>query len=588
MKFAELARVFVKIEATDSRNSMMEILAELIFRGEQAEVEKLVNLALGRLRPKYDRLEFNLADKMVVRAIARAGKVRQEIVEGEYRKAGDLGIVAQEIAGGSDRGLTIGQVYDVLESIAKEEGQGSQERKVAGLADLITQLDGPSRRYVVRMVLAKLRLGFSDKTVLDALSFMEHGSKEGREVLDSAYQVAPDAGKLASIVKSKGVAGARGEVRVTLGVPVMPALAQRLKTANEMIDKMGEVIAEPKFDGSRVQIHVSKSETRNPKSETRNNRKQVGLFAEERNWGWVRAFTRNLDESTEMFPELAEIGTQIKADSVIIDSEAVGYDPKTGKMVPFQVTITRKRKHGIAEARSAVPVKFYVFDILYKDGKSLVELPLSERRKILKETIAPGEGHLVVDEFLETDNPEELRKYHQAQLDKGLEGAMVKKREGMYEPGRTGWNWVKFKEVEGSRGKLSDTIDGVVLGYYFGQGKRAKFGVGKILLGVRDGEKFRTVTKVGAGITDEQLAELKRRLDPLTVSVKPEGYLVEKQLVPDHWVRPELVLEVAADEVTKSSLHTAGVALRFPRLVRFRDDKEVSQATDLTELSEIG
>jgi len=544
---------------------MMKILAELVKEAEREEVAKVINLALGQLKPKFDRLEFNLAEKMVVKAIARVKNESVEEVVRQYKERGDLGEVAAG-AGGEGK-LTVSEVYQELVAIAKEGGAGSQERKIARLVDLLTQECSLGRKYVVRVVLGKLRLGFSDKTVLDALSYMEYESKEGRAKLDYAYQVFPDVGKIAKEVKEGGVERLREKVGVTLGTPVLPALAQRLKTADEMIAKMGRVVVEPKFDGTRVELHF----------------RQAGW---EEGGRQVRTFTRNLDENSGMFPELARAGEQIAAREVILDSEAVGYDPRTGKQVPFQLTITRKRKHGVGAASGEVPLKFNVFDILYRDGESLLERSLEERRKILKEVVG-GVGPLVVDEELVTEKPEEIRRFHARMLKEGLEGAMVKKAEGKYLPGRQDWNWVKFKESEDSRAKLADTLDVVVMGYYRGRGKRVQFGLGALLVGVRDEEKLVTIAKIGTGLTDEQFRQVYTKLQSLVTETMDKRYVVSKSLVPDVWVEPALVVEVAADEVTRSPSHSSGLALRFPRMVRIREDKDLSGVTSVQEVREI-
>ncbi len=395
--------------------------------------------------------------------------------------------------------------------------------------------------------------------------------------------MSPDVGNIAMLVKKHSISGVVDRVKVTYGVPVIPALAQRLKTADEMIEKMGKVMMEAKFDGTRVQIHYKR--TNSEKQKSQNN----GMLFEEKKRDFeVRTFTRNLDENSHMFPELQKIEKQISANEVILDAEAIGYDSKTGELLPFQMTITRKRKHGITEAQKQVPLKFFVFDILYKDGESLIEKPLIKRRKILEETISNGEV-LVVDDYEETTNPNELRKYHREQLNMGLEGAMVKKFDGMYSPGRTGFNWVKFKEVEDSVGKLSDTLDVVVMGYYAGKGKRSKFGVGAFLVGVRDKkENILTLAKIGTGLSDDQWRELKTRCNEYETSNKPLEYgEVDRTLVPDKWVEAKIVVEVAADEITKSPSHSAGLALRFPRLVKFRDDKDVLGITKIEELKTI-
>ena len=618
MQFSRLVEYFGRIEATSLRNEKTEILAEILHEASSEEIDKLTYLALGGLRPAFDRLEFNMAEKMILRAIGATEK--------EYQDLGDLGELVVSVKSQSSEHsptvtqgseLGVGEIYEQLEKIAMDNGSGSQERKVLGLSKLIKQVEPESAKYIVRMVAGKLRLGFSDKTVIDALSYMENGTKEFSDVLDRAYQVRPDVGILAQMVKAKGIVKAVEEMQIEIGTPIVPALAQRLKTPVEMIEKMGKVYCEPKYDGTRVQIHFSrKMEKLGTRARQACLRRQaaplqsVGLFdiEEEKPKFWVRTFTRNLDESSAMFPELQKIAEQINAEEVILDSEAVGYDPKTGKLVPFQLTITRKRKHGVEETASTVPLRFFVFDIMYLDGKSLIKLPLKERRRVLSETIKqnenehkgselsfaslqtalssePGGGDiLVVDDYVETDDPDVLREYHKQQLTAGLEGALVKQVDGQYMPGRTGFNWVKFKEAEDSRAKLADTIDCVIMGYYLGKGKRSDFGLGAFLVGVKSGDKILTLAKVGTGITDEVFRELNVRMQECKSVKMPTEYNVPKTLEPDLWVEPKVIVEVAADEITVSPTHSAGYALRFPRLVKFRDDKAVEQITTLEEI----
>lgn len=576
MQWSELTQKLGQIELVSLRNEKTRILSELLKQASAEEVGKLVYLVIGTLRPAYDRLEFNLAEKMIVRAIALALHNTGEWVTQQYKARGDLGELVEELPGVEE--LSVRDVYLTLEKIAQDGGSGSQERKVVGLAKLIKAAGGRGGKYIVRMVAGKLRLGFSEQTVLDAISYMVTGDKSYSAKLEQAYQLRPDVGYMAEQVKQVGVEQAIAGTTLTIGVPVIPALAQRLRSADEMIEKMGIVYVEPKYDGTRVQIHFRRAGF--------GVKETGGLFAPEPAT-LVKTFTRNLDESSNQFPELATIADHLKAEDVVLDAEAVGYDSKTGKLVPFQLTITRKRKHAVEAAQQAVPLKFFVFDIMYKDGTSLLQLPLSERRKILRETVREG-GVLEVDEFVETDQPEVLRVYHQEQLAKGLEGVLVKQKSGVYSPGRSGFNWVKFKEVEGTTGKLADTIDAVVMGYYVGRGKRQQFGWGALLLGVRDTEGgIVTVGKLGTGIKDEQFRELYNKLTTEQTKVKNARYEVEKNLEPDMWVEPKLVVEVAADEITRSPNHTAGYALRFPRLVRVREDKSVNEVTTTNELTQL-
>jgi DNA ligase-1 len=284
-----------------------------------------------------------------------------------------------------------------------------------------------------------------------------------------------------------------------------------------------------------------------------------------------------------MYPELEKIAGQIDAESVILDSEAVGYDEKTNRIIPFQETMTRKRKHNIAGATQSVPLRFFVFDILSKNGKDLMGTPLSKRRELLEETITKG-PILSVSPHIVTDDIATLRTYHTEQIAKGLEGVVVKKWEGVYEPGRRGFTWVKFKE-ENKIGKLADTIDAVVMGYYKGEGKRTDFGIGAFLVGVKKGDTFVTMTKIGTGVSDELWKEMKTAFNRESSKEKPKAYAdVDKIFLPDVWVNPAIVVEIAADDITKSPSHGAKFALRFPRLVRIRTDKNANQVTTVGEL----
>jgi len=547
---------------------MTEFLVDLIKQCNESEIEMAINLVLGRLAPSYENLEFNLAEKMVMRTIASWMGAEQEKVLAEYKRLGDLGEVIKMMGKSKESEIrhNVLFVFEALKTIAQESGTGSQERKMNLLINLVNELSSVERKYVVRMVLGKLRLGFSDKTVLDALSVVSTGDKSERKLIDAAYQIRPDVAVIASLVKRGGVKALKN-IEVRVGVPVIPALCQRLNSAEEIIEKMGEVGVERKFDGTRVQIHFQRA----------------GVSEQ----GSVKTFTRNLEENSLMFPELFSMEKYVEAKSLVLDSEAIGFDPKTGKTLPFQMTITRKRKHDVAEVANNVPLRFYVFDILEVDGVSMINVPYDERRKKLAKIIRKNDV-LLIDEVIRTDDPAVLHREHERFLKEGFEGAVIKKWDGSYLPGRQGWNWVKIKESEGTSGKLRDTLDCVVMGYYRGKGKRAKFGIGAFLVGIRKGESVVTIAKIGTGLSDEQFGDLKRRLDKLKSEKLPKEYLISKGLLPDVFVSPELVVEIAADELTNSPIHTAGLALRFPRLIKIRDDKNLDGTTTLGELSRFG
>ncbi len=584
MKFQKLAGYFAKLEATTSRLEITAILADLLREASAEEVAKICYLSLGRLAPLYAGVEFNLAEKLMIKVLAKAFGEKEKKVRQEFKKTGDLGEtvykikIQNPIRQPADKfqnkfkiqnsKLTVNEIYERLLEIAKEGGEGSVERKIDKMAALINELDPLSAKYVVRIPLGRLRLGFSELTILDALSWMLVGDKSKREEIEAAYNVRADVGEIAKQFKILNLKFKIEKVKPQIGIPIMPALCQRLPNPEEMIEKMSLVAAEPKFDGTRLQVHFRRPD-------------------------FVAIFTRNLENVTAMFPDIIEgVKKEVKAKEIILDGEAIGFDPKTGKFLPFQETIKRKRKYEVDKKAKEIPLKYFAFDILYKDGESLLNLPLKKRRKILEETLSKINERIVLTPQIITDSPEELRRFHDEQVAKGLEGAVVKKWQAGYEPGRRGYTWVKFKaEKKGKRGGgLKDTLDCVVMGYYKGKGKRTAFGIGAFLVGIRESEnsdRFLTISKIGTGLTDEQWRELKIKSEKLKVKSQPKEYKVDKNLIPDVWCQPQLVVEIEADNITISPIHTAGLALRFPRLLRFREDKSPTEATTLTEAKKL-
>jgi len=563
MQFYTLSDYLEQLESTSSRIEITKILAKLLSKIEPSETTQTVNLLLGQLAPSFKDIVFNVAEKMELAALSGAyGKSKDE-VKALYKKEGDLGNVAFKLAKAKGKKLSTVEVYEKLYEVAQSEGEGSQEEKIQLLANLFSQLSPLEAKYVARIPIGKLRLGFSDKTLLDSLSWMVVGDKREKKRLENAYQVVSDIGLLAYEVKKQGLKKATKNPKPKVGVPIGAMLAQRLKSPSQMLSKMGEVVAvEPKLDGLRVQIHYDRRQ----------------------NKAW--AFSRNLNQIAWMFPELDELGKYITADKTILDSEAVGIDESLQKMANFQTTMTRRRKHEIRETAEKVAISFYVFDVLLCDSVDLMNHKYTKRRSVLEKIIKPGR----LIKLVTSQNVNEAQKIsllNDEMHGKGYEGIIVKSLSGEYVPGRTGWRWVKMKEAEASKAKLADTVDCVVMGFSAGRGKRTQFGMGQFLAGVIDGEEIKTITKVGTGLTDEQFRDLHARLVKLETKSKPKPYLVNQELEPDFWVEPQLVVELAADEITKSPNHTAGLALRFPRLVKFRDDKDASQATTVIEIKKL-
>ena len=434
------------------------------------------------------------------------------------------------------------------------------------MVGLLKQMDPVSSKHLVRIPLGVSRLGIGDPTILDAFAKLKLGDRSKRKLLEGAYNRVSDLGLIGETLWKGGLSAVE-KLQVRVGRPIRSQLAERLPNPEKVIEKMGEANVQRKLDGFRVQIHKDGEN--------------------------VRLFSRNLEETTSMFPEIAEgARVQIKAKTAILDSEAIGFNPTSDEFLPFQETTQRRRKYGILEMAKKIPLKAFCFDILYKDETSLIDQPLAARLKTLNEVIKDGEVLMV--EIGETvDQVKRLQILLDDAISKGLEGVVCKRLDSKYEAGARNFNWVKLKRH--SAGELEDTIDCVILGYIFGKGKRSGFGAGSLLVGVynESQDEFVTVSKIGTGLTDEEWREIHKRADKIKVDHKPAR--VNSILVPSVWIEPEIVIEVLADEITRSPVHTAGkkgsepgYALRFPRLVKFREaDKKAEGATTVKELIEM-
>lgn len=600
MKFAQFSKYLKKLEAVSSRLEITKILADLICHLDADEVEPAVFLSLGVLGPKYDQPDFGVSDKLMIRIIARAFLSTPEEITKLFKSAGDLGSVAQELSSKlktQNSKLSVGEVYVKLKEMAGAWGPGSVERKVNLGAKLLQSLDPISARFVVRVPLGTMRLGFSEKTVLESLTLLETGeevasfakdgpSRKVKEELEGRYEVYPNIGEIAKVYRSEGLPGL-SRVRLKVGVPVSPQLCQRLDSAAEIIKKMGRVAAEYKYDGTRLQIHLD----RKAKSQKRESgQPEFSIFHDQfSNSDQVKMFTRNMEQVQAMFPDVLDaVVKDVGAESAILDGEAVGYDPQSGKFLPFQETIQRKRKYDVAEMSKKIPVKYFVFDILLKDGKDLTNRPLFERREILSATVKKTSEKIILSQELITADPEKLQEYFLAVKKKGLEGLVVKKYDGPYEAGNRGFSWAKFKREEDGQA-LTDTIDCVVLGYNKGTGKRSGFGIGAFLTGIYDekNDKYLTVAKIGTGLTDKEWVKIKNEISAVKVRDIPKNVEIEKGLIPDIVCKPEIVVAVRADEISVSPLHSSGYALRFPRMMGYRADKTAEQTTTLSEIRQL-
>lgn len=581
MKYSTFCDYLAALEQVSKRLELTSILADLIQHLGTDEVEVGVFLALGYLNPPYNQQKFSMADKMVVRALELCYGVDKASVEKMYSELGDLGAVALKLAGTTHpvNEATILQIRAELGIIAQDEGAGSQDRKVAALAALLKKLAPLSAKYTVKIVLGTTRLGFTEQTVVDALSHVLSGDKSASRTIEEVYNIHPNVGFIAKVLKTGGLK-ALANIHLETGVPVLSQKAQRLSDPEEIMTKMaGTAWAEYKLDGTRVQLHLDRQKVGLDKKLNQN-----GLFYFNKGLVMIKTFTRNLEENTYQFPDVVQAALeQLDAHSIILDGEAIGYDPKTGRYIPFQDMMQRKRKHNVGDYTKQIPLKYVVFDILYLNGKDLTSLSLSERHGILAASLKPGTV-LEIAHHIETADPAALWQFFESSKEKNLEGIMVKNPQAPYRAGAREFSWIKLKRS--NTDILEDTIDCVVLGYYFGRGARATFGIGGFLCGIWDKTEqvFTTLTKVGTGLKDSEWLELKKRCDKLQVSKAPKNVKFPKSLTPDVWVTPEIVVELGGDEISVSQTHTSGYALRFPRLITFRDDKSAIDTTGPKEI----
>ncbi|MFH1785309.1 MAG: ATP-dependent DNA ligase [Candidatus Micrarchaeota archaeon] len=565
--FSDVANFFQEIEKRSGRLEMTDLLANLFKQTTADEIDRLVYILQGILAPPYEGIDLGMGERFALAAIASSSGYSTAEVEKNYKKSGDLGDTAEEFLGRkkqtalstTDMGVTY--LFDALMRIAKSSGPGSQDQKIKILTELLNNSTGLESRYIIRYVTGSLRLGVGDPTILDAISVAHAGDKSLREKLERAYNTCSDLGHVAKVFYQdpKKIE----KFVVTPFKPLMPALAERENTPEAIIKRLEKCGIEMKYDGFRLQCHKKGDN--------------------------VELYSRKLEKMTAMFPDVVEAVKQIKADELIFEGEALAFDNKNNRYFSFQQTMHRRRKHGIEDASKEFPLNVFVFDVLYVDGKDMTEIAYNKRRKIIeklfkKDILKPSEMKLV-------SSANELEKIFQNSISQGLEGIIAKDLNAPYTAGKRKFAWIKLKK---SYGKAVDTIDAVIVGYYLGQGSRAEFEFGGLLVAVYnpDRGKLETVARIGSGFSEDEMKNFSEMLGKIKTKKAPAklDYSVEK---PDFWVTPKYVVEVAFDDITQSSMHTCGTmgvedekgyALRFPRLVRLREDKGTEEVTTTEEV----
>ena len=574
MKFSKFCTYLEKLEGTSLRNEMTVVLAELFKKLAEQEIKPAVYMLQGRIAPSFTGIEFNFSIKLLLRSFAKAHNLELEKVQQIYKQKGDIGLAGAVINEGSkSKSWDISYIFGKLQSLAGLSGKNSQADKQNLFAELIKGTSENELKYLARIVVGNLRVGFSDKTILDSISWTLYQDKSLRSTLDYAYGVRVDLGLIAEIALIDGKKVLE-QLTSVVGTPVAPKLVEREKSTGSIFKRLGPCFIQPKYDGLRMQIHYSK--------------KGWELATEIKSREHVAIFSRNMENITHMFPDIVAAVQELHVESVVLDSEAIGFDPKTGKLLPFQETITRKRKSDILEKAKSIPLKVFVFDVLFLNGRDMLKKPLNERISAMEKVMSGHKNiNILAAETIKAENESDISLIFQRFVKEGLEGVIAKTLTDTYEPGTRNYVWIKLKAA--SQSELVDTVDAVALGYYLGTGVRAKFGIGAILIGIYDDkeDKFKSLTKVGTGFKDEQWGSIKTALDSFRMEKVPDNVMIDKKLVPDVICKPEIVVVVDADSISRSKTAT-GLSLRFPRLKEFdRKDKNPEQVTSVKELTEM-
>ena len=563
--FRQLAEVFQKLERTSSSLTLVTLLAEFLSRLNPNEARAVAYLLRGELAPPFASLEIGMAERMAVRAVADAYSVPQQRVERLLTTTGDLGTVAETLAGAKrGRAASILFIFDELRSIAGIVGKGSQAEKCKRLAWLLSSASAVEAKYIVRTVLGAHRIGVADMTFLRALAKAYAGSAENKRIAEAAYNVLSDLGEVSRRMARSGLAGLKRVIPVA-GIPVRMMLASRVQDLRDVPKHIrGRMLIEYKYDGERVQIHCDKD-------------------------GHVHAFSRRLERITHQYPEI--IDAVSKSDvprNTILEGEIVAFDSKADRLFSFQTLMRRRRKHDVSSYIQKVPIALFAFDLLLIRNRSLIGEPLLERRTLLESWVRQSRRIRWSQCTVSSDIAVIESSFHDA-LAHGAEGVVIKTAAGPYQAGKRGWHWIKFKREY--QKQLADTFDLVVVGAIYGKGHRAG-SYGSLLLASFDPatNRYYSLTKVGAGFSDKLLGDLPKILKRFATPKRHR--LVETRMAADVWFEPVKVVEVAGAELTISPVHTVaqnwlkrgGLALRFPRFVRFRDDKAAEQSTSVREI----
>jgi len=560
MEYLILADTYEKLEETSAKLSKTSILSGLFSNTSSEELSKVVLLAMGRAFPSYSEFELGIATQMMIKAISKAtGFSTKEIIK-KFKETGDLGLVSESCIKSKKqtilfkKKLTVDIVFQNLQKLAYITGVGSQERKLNLIAELLVSAQPKEARYIVRTILQELRIGVAEGIVRDAIveAFLikkdtdKEEKKKVTGIVEHSWNILSDFGEIAKIAKESDVKGLK-KVRVKLGQPIQVMLGEKAESIEEVIKQFGKVAAEFKYDGLRTQIHKNDDKI------------------------WV--FTRRLENVTKQFPDLVKYCKKaLKAKKCIVEGEALGIDPKTGLPLPFQMLSQRiQRKYDIQKMVKEIPVQIHLFDVVYLEGKALFDKPFKERRKILENVVNVIPKKIELAKQIITDDLKKTEKFYQRALDAKQEGLFIKILDSKYVFGRHVGGWYKIKPI-------METLDLVIVGATWGVGSRANW-LSSYVLACREEDtgKFLPCGMMGTGLTEDQFKLMTETLKELIIVEK--GRQVK--------IKPKIVVEVAYQEIQRSPNYESGYALRFPRLIKVREDKGAEDVDTIERVSNL-
>jgi DNA ligase-1 len=560
MDYSVLADVYEKLESVSSKLAKTEILANLFKKTEPKELEKVVLLSQGRVFPIYSEFELGIATQMMMKAISKATGLSVDDIEELFKKTGDLGLAAEKAISSKKqitllrKKLTVDHVFENLRKLAMITGEGSQDRKLNLISELIVSASPKEARYIVRTILQELRIGVAEGIVRDAIinAFLAKPDMNKDEienvakVVDYAWNILCDFGEIAKIAKENGIEGLK-KVKIKIGRPINVMLGEKAESIEEVVKEFGKVAAEYKYDGMRAII--------------------------ERKGDDVWVFTRRLENVTKQFPDIVELVKKgVKSDEFIIEGEALGINPKTNLPLPFQVLSQRiHRKYDIEKMQNEIPVQLNLFDAILVDGKILIDKTFLERRKILEKIVKPIPGKLQLAKQIISDDVKELEKFYHEALNSKQEGIILKVLNATYTFGRHVGTFYKIKPT-------MENLDLVIIGATWGEGARANW-LTSYVLGCRDPDtgKFLPVGMMSTGLTEEEYEQMTEILKSLIISEKGK----------DVKLKPKIVIEVGYQEIQKSPNYESGFALRFPRFIRMRPDKGPEEADTIDRVKKL-